>query len=162
MDKNMDKNMDNNDTISRGFQLYANIRNFIGLFILSLFTLLALVINYKIFKQKYILSKKAYITETGKSKFLNYTVNGKLVTIILPLDNKSKVGPISLYYSSKYPKNFSISSIHPMYIALIMLLVVLFLLFLSIGNIYLTRKYKTLGTEEGELYAVGDIMNVLK
>ena len=102
----MNINKDNNDTISRGFQLYANIRNFIGLFILSLFTLLALVINYNIFKQKYVLSKKAYITKTGKSKFLNYTVNGKLVTIILPLTNRSNVGPITLYYSSKYPKNF--------------------------------------------------------
>jgi hypothetical protein len=162
MDKNMDKNMDNNDTISRGFQLYANIRNFIGLFILSLFTLLALVINYKISKQKYVLSKKAYIIETGKSKFLNYTVNGKLVTIILPFHNKSNVGPISLYYSSNNPRNFSISSIHPMYIALIMLLVVLFLLFLSIGNIYLTRKYKTLGSEQGGLYASRDLINVLK
>ena len=154
--------MDNNDSISRGFRLYANIRNFIGLFILSLFTLLALVINYKIFKQKYVLSKKAYITKTGNSKFLNYMVNGKLVTIILPQTNKSNIGPISIYYSSKNPRNFSISSLHPMYVALIMLLIILFLLFLSIGNIYLTRKYKTFAIEEGELYAAEDLISVLR
>lgn len=150
------------DSLTKGFQLYANIRNYIGLFILSLFTLLALVINYNIFRQKYVLSKNAYITKTGNSKFLNYTVNGKMVTKILPLNNKLNVGPISLYYSSINPKNYSVSSIHPMYIALIMLLIVIFLLFLSIGNIYLTRKYKTLGVEEGELYAVGDLINVFR
>ena len=154
--------MDNNDSISRGFQLYANIRNFISLFVFSIFTLLALVINYNIFRQKYVLSKNAYITKTGNSKFLNYTVNGKLVTKILPLNNKLNVGTVSLYYSLKNPNNYSVSSIHPMYIALIMLLIVLFLLFLSIGNIYLTRKYKTLGVEEGELYAVGDLINVFR
>ena len=154
--------MDNNDSISRGFQLYANIRNFISLFVFSIFTLLALVINYNIFRQKYVLSKNAYITITGNNKFLNYTVNGKLVTNILPLNNKLNVGKISLYYSSKNPKNYSVSSIHPMYVALIMLLIVLFLLFLSIGNIYLTRKYKTFAIEEGELYAAEDLISVLR
>ena len=154
--------MDNNDSISRGFQLYANIRNYIGLFVLSLFTILMLVINYNVFRQRYVLSKNAYITKTGNSKFLNYMVNGKLVTRILPQNNRLNVGPVTLYYSSGNPKNYSISSIHPMYISLIMLLVFLFLMFLSIGNIYLTRKYKTLGTEEGELYAAEDIISVLR
>jgi hypothetical protein len=166
--------------VAEGLQIYAQIKNIIGLGILLIILIVAIIFCVNQMNQDYVLSTNAFISfskmDNGNlvncilgtpecNYYANYEVNGKMMTKpVTNIDAKNKpvLGKTTIYYSSNNPDNYTISSIYPVYIPSISMTIVLLLIGAIGVNIYLTYKYKSWGTVQGSLAAVSDISDIFR